>query len=106
MLTAYVWLLVVLALVAANLPWLSDRILFVITPKGGRKHFGWRLLEEVIMYLVVGALALGLEYRATGALHAQTWEFYTITFFLFLVFALPGFVYRFDLKPHLARRRR
>lgn len=99
-----IWLLVLLSLVAANLPWLSDRIFFVVTPRGKGKAFGWRLLELIVLYLVVGLLALGLETRYTGAIHDQTWEFYAITFFLFVVFALPGFIYRYDLKPHLTRK--
>lgn len=98
-----IWLLIILSIVAANLPWLSDRIFFVITPKG-KKRFAWRLLELLVLYFVVGLLGLGLENRFTGESHAQGWGFYTITFFLFIVFALPGFIYRYDLKPHLSRR--
>lgn len=99
-----IWLLIFLSIVAANLPWLSDRIFFVITPRG-KKAFGWRLLELIALYFVIGLTALGLETRYTGETHAQTWEFYAITFFLFIVFALPGFIYRYDLRPHLTRRR-
>lgn len=100
-------LLIIAAFLAANLPWISNRFLFVSQPKAGKK--GWqRLLEWLLLYFLVGGLAFGLEHKAMGQLHAQGWEFYAVTFCLFLVFALPGFLYRYDLKVHLdkARRRR
>jgi hypothetical protein len=36
---------------------------------------------------------------AVGRVHTQTWNFYAITFLLFLVLAYPAFVWR-----HLRRR--
>ena len=45
------------------------------------------------MYFSVGLLALWLEARQ-GALYPQSWEFYAITFCLFVVLGYPGFVYR------------
>lgn len=86
--------LFVLALVAANLPFISERVLFVLHPKGRRKAAGWRLLELVIMYFAVGALALALEAHL-GTIYPQAWEFYVVTACLFLVFAYPGFVWRY-----------
>ena len=98
-----VWVLLLLAFVAANLPWISDRIFLVFAPKQAKR--AWlRLVEWVVLYAVLGTLALGLEQKLTGGYHAQSWEFYTVTFCLFLVFALPGFIYRYDLKHHLERR--
>lgn len=96
--------LLLIALIAANLPWLSERIFFVFTPKGGTKGPWARLLEWLALYFVVGFIALGLEQKLYGEHHAQAWEFYAINFFVFLVFALPGFIYRYDLKPHLDNR--
>lgn len=103
--TALVWALLLLALIAANLPWLSERVFFVFTPKHGSKGPGMRLLEWLVLYFLVGFIALGLELKLTGAHHAQTWEFYAINFFVFLVLALPGFIYRYDLKAHFDKRR-
>lgn len=103
--TALVWVLLLLALIAANLPWLSERVFFVFTPKHGSKGPGLRLLEWLVLYFLVGFIALGLELKLTGAHHAQTWEFYVINFFVFLVLALPGFIYRYDLKAHFDKRR-
>lgn len=93
------------ALVAANLPWLSERFLFLLPPPVGGKREWMRLLEWFLLYWVVGGLAVGLEYRMTGEVYAQAWEFYVVTFCLFVVFALPGFIYYHDLRNHLHKRR-
>lgn len=97
-------LFLLLAVIAANLPWLSERVFFVFEPKKGGKGPGIRLLEWLVLYFLVGALGLGLEQKIMGNVHKQDWEFYVITICLFLVFALPGFIYRYDLKKHLSRR--
>jgi Na+(H+)/acetate symporter ActP len=86
--------LVLLALVLANLPFLTERILLVRQPQNGRKTAGWRLFELVLLYCMVGAAAWLMESRA-GQVHPQRWEFFAVTVCLFLVFAYPGFVYRF-----------
>jgi hypothetical protein len=87
-------LLLAIALIAANLPFLSERLFFVKPPASGSKHLGWRLLELVVFYFVVGGIALLLE-RKGGDIHSQNWEFYAVTAALFLVFAFPGFIYRY-----------
>lgn len=86
-------MLLAIALLAANLPFLAERLLFVI-PLGRGKHFGWRLLELVILYFVVGGVSMLLEAQM-GMRHVQNWEFYAVTACLFLVFAFPGFTYRY-----------
>jgi len=86
--------LLMLALVLANLPFFSERVLFVRSVPPGAKHMGWRLLELVILYFATGAVAWLLESRA-GQVHSQNWEFYAVTASLFLVFAYPGYVYRY-----------
>jgi hypothetical protein len=45
-----------------------------------------------------------MEKKLNGEIYAQDWEFYAVTLCLFLVFALPGFIYRNDLLHHLQRR--
>jgi len=87
-------LLLILAFAAANLPFLAGRIFFVVKPKAGGKAFSWRLLELVVMFFVVGGIALLLEGKL-GDVHKQNWEFYAINAALFVVFAYPGFVYRY-----------
>ena len=65
-----------------------------------------RLLEWLLLYFIVGFIALGFEKKMTGQLHAQDWEFYATGFCLFIVFALPGFIYRHDFLHHLQRWKR
>lgn len=94
--TASVWLVVALALLAANLPFISNRLLAVF-PLTGRKMLAVRLGEMVFWYFVVGGIGLLLEQRA-GQIAPQGWEFYAITATLFITFAFPGFVYRYLFK--------
>jgi uncharacterized membrane protein YtjA (UPF0391 family) len=103
--TTAVILFLLIAVIAANLPWLSDRVFFVFEPRGGVKRAWTRVAEWFVLYFVVGLIALGLEYQMTGTTHSQAWEFYVIGLCLFLVSALPGFIYRHDLKKHLDRAR-
>jgi len=44
---------------------------------------------------------MALENKLTGGLHNQQWGFYVATLCLFVVFALPGFIYHYDLKKLL-----
>jgi hypothetical protein len=94
--TTAVWIVVLAALVAANLPFVTQRLLAVM-PLVQTKSLGLRLLELVLLYFVVGGLALLLEQRA-GQIAPQGWEFYAITATLFLTLAFPGFVYRYLMK--------
>ena len=89
-------ILAVLALLAANLPFLTTRPLGVL-PWAKPKTLGVRLLELVGYYFLIGGVGLLLENRA-GQIAPQTWEFYAITATLFLTFAFPGFVYRYLVK--------
>jgi len=103
--TIAVWVLLLISFLAANLPWLNERFLFLIEPK--EKKTPWmRLLEWLLLYFIVGFIALGFEKKMTGQLHAQDWEFYATGFCLFIVFALPGFIYRHDFLHHLQRWKR
>ncbi|MEZ0232259.1 MAG: DUF2818 family protein [Methylophilaceae bacterium] len=87
--------LILLALVLANSPWFSERLFYVIPLKNQPKAFGWSLLEVVVLYFVMGAIAFYAEKMTTGQSVPQQWEFYAITASLFLVLAFPGFVYRY-----------
>ena len=90
---ASIWLVLVLAFLGANLPFLSQRLLGVVALAQG-KNLGIRLAELVVMYFVVGGIGLALEKRA-GQIAPQGWEFYAVTGALFLTFAFPGFVWRY-----------
>jgi hypothetical protein len=84
--------LILLALLAANLPWFSGRLFYVIPLK--KKHFGWCLLELLTLYFIIGGIARLVERSSMGQIAPQTWEFYATTVALFIVFAFPGFVWR------------
>ncbi|MDF0605529.1 DUF2818 family protein [Neisseriaceae bacterium TC5R-5] len=84
--------LLLLALFAANLPFFSQRVLGFVAV--ANKHFGWHLLELLLLFLLVGLLARWLE-GTLQPVHTQNWQFYVTTLSLFLVFAFPGFVYRY-----------
>lgn len=96
--SASVWVLLLAAVVGANLPFFNQRWLGVF-PRKAPKTLGIHLLELVICYGLVGALGLALE-KADGQIYAQGWEFYATTAAMFLTLAFPGFVYRYLYKRH------
>jgi hypothetical protein len=87
------WLVVAVALAAANLPFANER-LFGVIPLERTKPFVVRLAELLVLYFMVGALARVLESRI-GNVFGQAWEFYAITGAMFIVLAFPGFVLRY-----------
>ena len=97
-LTGSIWLVVLAALLAANLPFINERWL-AVWPRSLPKTLWHRLAELVVLYFLVGALGLALEHHA-GQVAPQGWEFYAITGALFLTLAFPGFVWRYLLKRH------
>jgi hypothetical protein len=94
--TASVWWVVILAFCAANAPFVSQRMLGMVTP-AMPKSLGFRLFELLVFYGLVGAVGVFLE-RQVGQVAPQGWEFYAITGTLFVTFAFPGFVYRYLFK--------
>lgn len=90
---ASVWLVVVLALVGANLPFVSERLMAIL-PARQSKTLWVRLGELTALYFLVGGLALLLE-QAAGQIYPQRWEFYATTAALFVTLAFPGFVFRY-----------
>lgn len=93
------WLLILLAILAANLPFLNERCLAILPLRRyARKPFWLLLIELIALYFSLGALAFGIE-SLSGNSFPQTWEFYAITVCLFIVLAFPGFVFRY-LKKH------
>ncbi|MCY1165313.1 MAG: DUF2818 family protein [Pseudomonadota bacterium] len=94
--TVSVWLVVLFGLLAANLPFVSNRLFAVLALKTP-KNLAVRLAELVFWYFVVGGVGLYLEQRA-GQIAPQGWEFYAITGALFITFAFPGFTWRYLFK--------
>ena len=107
--TIAVWLLIALALIAANIPFVNDRLLAIIPLKVSKgenqnsttarasKSFWLRVIEMVLLYALVGLLGYSFE-STLGNPFKQKWEFYAITFSLFLVMGFPGFVLRYLLR--------
>ena len=85
--------LVLLALLAANMPFANQRIL-LLGPQRESKPLGWRLAELVVLYFAVGGVGLALENHG-GQIAPQGWEFYAVTGTMFVTLAFPGFVYRY-----------
>ncbi|MDB5773979.1 MAG: hypothetical protein JWP38_112 [Herbaspirillum sp.] len=96
----YSWAVILLALIAANLPFLNQQ-LFAVIPlnrsEGYVKPIWWRLIELVVLYFAVGGAAYFLE-STIGNTFAHHWEFFAISGCLFLVFAFPGYVFRYLYK--------
>ena len=110
---AAAWLVILLALVLANLPFINERMFGLVpiafvplafSSAGGAgqapfKPFLVRLLELTVLYFAVGGIGRALEGRI-GTVFPQTWEFYAITACMFAVLAFPGFVVRYLRKRH------
>jgi len=94
--TSFAFWLLVLSVAAANIPFLSPR-LFGFWSVSQAKSLGMRLLELIAFYLLVGGTGIAME-KHLGQIAPQGWEFYAITFTLFVTFGFPGFVYRYLLK--------
>jgi Protein of unknown function (DUF2818) len=90
---AEVWTVIIFALVAANLPFVNER-LFIVGPKRAPKALGWRLLELLVMAAITFGLGVFIE-QSIGQRQAQRWEFFAAAACLFLTFAFPGFIWRY-----------
>jgi Na+(H+)/acetate symporter ActP len=86
--------ILLLAFFAANLPWFSNRLFYVIKLNATTKNLAWCLFELIVLYFLIGAIALYAEFVTLGQSAQQGWEFYAVTFSLFIVFAFPGFIYK------------
>lgn len=96
---AEVWLVLIVALVAANLPFVNERLLVVGPKREPHKAFAWRVLELLLLFGAVLGLGMALEARI-GQRHEQGWEFYAAALAMFVTFAFPGFVWRYLRRHH------
>jgi hypothetical protein len=83
----------VVALVAANLPFVNQR-LFLVGPARQPKPTFWHVLELLVYAVLVALLGRALESHV-GQTAPQRWEFYAIWACVFLTLAFPGFVWRY-----------
>ncbi|MEJ7688150.1 MAG: DUF2818 family protein [Variovorax sp.] len=94
---ASVWLVLLVALLAANLPFLNERLLGLVPLSARTKSLAIRLAELVVLYFTAGGIGLVFE-RRVGQVAPQGWEFYVVTGALFIVLAFPGFTWRYLMK--------
>jgi len=85
--------LILFAFLVANIPWFSDN-LFIFLSMNKSKSIPVIIGEIIVFYFLMGGLFVFIEKQVVGNIHNQGWEFYVITFFLFLVFSFPGFIYK------------
>ena len=97
--SASVWVVLLVALVAANLPFLTERVLGLVPLSRPPKSLAVRLGELLFLSFVAGGIGLLFERRA-GQVAPQGWEFYAVTGALFIVLAFPGFTWRYLMKHH------
>ncbi|HEU4621043.1 MAG TPA: DUF2818 family protein [Burkholderiaceae bacterium] len=90
-------LVIALAVVIANLPFINQRLFGLVrmpfTATHGIKPLWVRLIELALGYVVVGLAARWIE-GYLGSIAPQGWQFYAVTLCLFLVAAYPGYVWR------------
>jgi hypothetical protein len=92
--TVEVWVVIAVAFVAANLPFINER-LFIVGPRRlPSKALGWRLLELLVLAALTFGLGVLIEDRI-GQRQPQTWQFFAAALCLFVTFAFPGFVWRY-----------
>jgi Na+(H+)/acetate symporter ActP len=87
-------LVIILACIAASLPFVNERFLALIPLRVAVKSLWMRLFELIIFYFLIGFIAFFLE-SVAGNRFPQRWEFFATTACLFLVLAFPGFVFRY-----------
>lgn len=93
-----VWILIALAVAAANLPFISDRLFALVPIKTWVKKPGAAVVGEIaVLYVVVGLVGYAFETALMNPF-PRGWEFYATTLCIFLVLGFPGFVYRYLLK--------
>lgn len=87
------FVLILLALLLANLPFLLKPTILPKVTEGGLALL-LRLIEWFVGLLLLMGLARYLE-ALTAPLHQQHWQFYVTVLCMHVVFAFPGFVYCF-----------
>lgn len=96
--TVAVWILIALAVAAANLPFISERVLALVPVKSWLKKPPWVLIGELVgLFVLIGVVGYAFETALVNPF-PRGWEFYITTLCIFMVLGFPGFVYRYLLK--------
>jgi undecaprenyl pyrophosphate phosphatase UppP len=102
--TVAVWLLILLAVAAANLPFMNERLFGLFRLKKVAVKPPWLVVVEVLTYFVF-TIVIGLVFEKTlSNPFPNTMTLVTIGFCIFLVLGYPGFVFRYLLKRKLATK--
>ena len=92
------FMLIIVVLVLANIPWLTERFFLIFVIAGGKTVL-LRLVELLAFYLLSLVVAAMVEMQFSGNVHAQEWEFFWSTFCAYLVLSVPGLIYRYQWLP-------
>ena len=87
-------ILLLLGLILASLPMMGERSLMAVPVLKSNKSAGVRVLEFILAYVVWIVIARIFEAQV-GQVNKQDWEFYTVTFLLFVIAAFPAFSWRY-----------
>lgn len=85
---------IVVGLVLATLPMLGDRSLLAVPVLKVSKSAWVRVLEFIVAYGIWIGFGRFLESQV-GQVNAQGWQFYVVTFLMFVVGGFPAFAWRY-----------
>lgn len=87
---------IMMEIIFANMPFISERFFGVIPIKRGRVKLFWqRLLEWAILGLIAFGIAQFLEAHINLTPYPQTGEFFWVLVITHVTLAFPGFAYRY-----------
>ncbi|TDR31943.1 DUF2818 family protein [Hydromonas duriensis] len=92
--TGFLWLLLLLGLLFASLPFVADKTFLGLPVLKQDKKMGLRLFELVCAYGLFVLCGRLLEGSVTQV-KTQGWAFYAVTALFFIVAAAPAFIWRY-----------
>ena len=90
--------LILVVLILANIPWLTERFFIAFAIPSGKSVL-LRLIELLTFYVLSLVVAAMAEMQFSGDIHVQEWEFFWTTFCAYLVLSVPGLIYRYQWLP-------
>ena len=79
------FLIILLAFFLANIPWFFNNF-FIFFKLSKVKTIPLIFLEIIGYYFFIGIFVTFIEKQIIGNFHSQGWEFYVITFSIFMLF--------------------